>query len=134
MTETNAAAEISELGHRWALAELRGDAAGLDDLLSADFTGVGPRGFVLTRQQWLQRYLSGDLKNTAFSWGDAAIRWYGDVAVAIGVQDQEAEYNGRPASGRFLVTLVAVRQQQEWRIASVHLSGPLTTPDTSGEG
>jgi ketosteroid isomerase-like protein len=132
MTESNVAAEISKLGQRWAHAELHGDAAGLDDLLAADFTGVGPRGFILTRNQWLQRYLSGDLKNTKFSWGDTTVRGYGDVAVAIGVQDQVAEYNSHPASGRFRVTLVAIRQQGNWRIASVHISGPLMTPDAPG--
>src|SRR5487761_32278 len=94
------AAEIIELGQRWAQAELKGDTATLAELLTPDFTGVGPRGFVLGKDQWLQRYASGDLVNTSFSWQDVSVRGYGDAAVAIGVQDGEAAYNGHPASGK----------------------------------
>ena len=119
------AAEIIELGQRWAQAELKGDTATLAELLTPDFTGVGPRGFVLGKDQWLQRYASGDLVNTSFSWQDVSVRGYGDAAVAIGVQDGEAAYNGHPASGKFRVTQFLVRQDGTWRIASMHLSGPI---------
>jgi hypothetical protein len=55
--------EIRELGRRWVDAELRGDADALAALSVADFTLVGPLGFVLTREQWLDRYRSGAVRS-----------------------------------------------------------------------
>jgi hypothetical protein len=39
----------------WARAEGAGDASRLDHLLSDDFLGVGPLGFVLLNRAWLDR-------------------------------------------------------------------------------
>ena len=117
--------QILDLGRRWADAELQGDADALDALLADDFVAVGPRGFVLNRQQWLDRYRSGDLRNEAFSWQDVAVRDYGEAAIAVGVQAQRTFYQGHDASGRFRLTLVAVRRGDRWLIAGLHLSGPI---------
>src|SRR6266511_2712519 len=67
MTESKGAPTVSEqevldLVQRWAEVELRGDADAYGDLLAPDFIGVGPVGFVLTRDQWAERH-RGDLKN-----------------------------------------------------------------------
>ena len=117
--------QVLDLGRRWADAERQSDAAALDALLAADFVAVGPRGFVLNRQQWLDRYRSGDLRNEAFSWQDVAVRDYGEAAVAVGIQAQQTSYQGHDASGRFRLTLVAARQAGRWLIAGLHLSGPI---------
>ena len=50
MTATN---DVLDLVRRWAAAEQQNDAGSLDGLLADDFVGVGPLGFVLTREQWL---------------------------------------------------------------------------------
>jgi ketosteroid isomerase-like protein len=117
--------QILDLGRRWADAERQGDIVALDALLADDFVAVGPRGFVLNRQQWLDRYRSGNLKNEVFSWQDIAVRDYGEVAIAVGVQAQQASFQGHDASGRFRLTQIAVRQAQRWLIAGLHLSGPI---------
>jgi len=117
--------EILDLGQRWADAERRADATALDTLLADDFVGIGPFGFVLNRQQWLDRYRSGDLKNDAFTLGDVSVREYGDTAITVGLQTQQTSYRGQPSSGRFRVTQVAVQQAGRWLIAGVQLSGPI---------
>jgi hypothetical protein len=117
---------------RWIDAEARGDAAVLDALLDDDFRGDGPRGFVLTKQEWLDRYRSGDLANDAFAWEDTRVRVHDDAAVAMGIQTQTARYQGMDCSGRFLGTLVAIRRDGRWSIVNVQLSPATDPPETRG--
>jgi hypothetical protein len=112
---------------RWIDAEARGDVAVLDALLDDDFRGDGPHGFVLTKQQWLDRYRTGHLANDAFAWEDTRVRVHDDAAVAMGTQTQTARYQGLDCSGRFLGTLVATRRHGRWLIVNVQLS-PATDP------
>jgi uncharacterized protein (TIGR02246 family) len=122
--------QVLDLVQRWAAAELAGDVAAYDDLLTADFTGVGPVGFVLTSEQWAQRHL-GDLHNEKFEVLDPHVRIYGDpadTAVVEAVQRQATTAMGRDTSGSFRLGLVAVHAGQHWRIAHIQLSGPLIKP------
>lgn len=118
--------QILDLSRHWADAERQSDAAALEGLLAGDFVAIGPRGFVLNRQQWLDRYGSGDLKNEAFDVREVSVREYGDdTAIAIGVQEQRATFQGHDASGRFRLGMVTVRQAERWLIAGLQLSGPI---------
>lgn len=119
---------VRDLGQRWVEAELGGDAAALDSLSTADFTLVGPLGFVLNKEQWLDRYRSGAFTTTSLSWDDVRVRTYGDVVVAVGVQTQEAEYQGNSSDGQFRVTQIAVRDGDGWRLAGLHLSPVMAPP------
>lgn len=113
---------IRDLGRRWADAEQQGDLAALDAMTVDDFTLVGPAGFVLTKEQWLDRYRTGALHTTRLSWAEVAVRDYGDAAIAIGVHSQQAEYQGNPANGRFRATHIAVRRGSRWLLAGIQLS------------
>ncbi|WP_131742828.1 nuclear transport factor 2 family protein [Actinomadura roseirufa] len=121
MTGSTAEERVRALGERWAAAEASADTEALGELLDDDFRGVGPLGFVLTKQQWLGRY-EGGLTVEEFGWSDVEVRVFGDAAVAIGTQTQEASFQGRPSSGRFRATQVLVDRDGEWRVAGVHLS------------
>jgi ketosteroid isomerase-like protein len=114
--------ELADFGRRWADAERRGDVSALDALLTDDFTAVGPRGFVLGKEQWLDRYASGALVHDDFTWNDVTLRQYGGTAVAVGVQGQQSVYDGRDADGRFRITQTLVEVEGQWRLAAVHLS------------
>jgi Domain of unknown function (DUF4440) len=95
---------------QWRDAEARGDTAALDLLLDPEFRGDGPCGFVVGKQQWLDRYRLGELAYEAFGWKTIQVRVNGDTAVGIAVQSQVALYRGEDYSGDFLCTLVAVRR------------------------
>jgi hypothetical protein len=116
----------------WIDAEARGDATVLEVLLDDDFRGDGPRGFVLTKQQWLDRYRTGALANDAFAWEETRVRVHDDAAVAMGIQTQTARYRGVDCSGRFLGTLVAIRRRGRWSIVNVQLSPAADVPGPGG--
>ncbi|HEY5832499.1 nuclear transport factor 2 family protein [Streptomyces sp.] len=113
---------LTAFARGWAEAERRGDVAALDALLTDDFTAVGPRGFVLDKKQWLDRYASGALIHDAFTWDEVTTRQYGRAAVAVGVQAQQSIYDGRDADGSFRVTQMIVEEDGAWKLAAVHLS------------
>jgi len=117
---------VLDLVQRWAAAEEKNDAGTLDGLLDGEFAGVGPFGFILTRDQWLARFANG-LVNRSFTVADLQVRDYGTAAVGIGVLEQETSWQGTDNSGRFRVTLVAVRAGEGWLLAHVHI-GPLQAP------
>jgi hypothetical protein len=127
-TATN---DILELGARWVRAELAADVETLGTLATDDFHLVGPFGFVLDKQQWLDRYGSGDLRTTALDWRDVDARQYADTVVTIATQSQQAAYRGNPTNGDFRITTVFVRDHGRWVMASIQLS-PTTPPPTPG--
>jgi uncharacterized protein (TIGR02246 family) len=121
-TQTDTREQVRDLGRRWAEAQERGDADALDSLLTDDFMLVGPLGFVLTKQQWLDQFRSGALVASSVEWDEVDVRDYGPVAVAIGRERQHAEYKGQPANGVFRVTQIAVRRDRDWGLAGLHFS------------
>lgn len=122
MNREHAEQEVVRLADAWVTAELRGDTPLLERQLSDDFIGIGPLGFMLTRQEWLARHQSGDLKYQSFTLDEVKVRVYSDAAVLIGRQAQDGAYRGGSIKAQFRTTLVFVHQQGQWRLASLHLS------------
>ena|SRR5438105_686275 len=134
-TDSNIERDLKQLADDWAAAELRADTAFLDRTLADDFVGIGPRGFMLTKEEWLQRHTSGDLKYQALSLDDVKVRIYGDAALLTAAENQQATYRGQDVPGQFRTTLVFVRQQGRWLLAGLHLSpiaGPPSAPPAAG--
>lgn len=112
---------------RWIAAERANDAHALADTIADDFRFVGPAGFVLTGDQFLGRFDSGDLKTASFDITGLELRDHDAVAVAIGVWTQETSFQGRPNSGNFRLTMVFRGQGDQRRVLSAQLS-PMMTP------
>lgn len=120
--------EIEELSFLWANAERNNDATALDKLLAEDFTAVGPRGFVLARVEWLQRYREAAFVNEQFEWNIDSVRTYGGSSILIGIQNQQSAYLGHPSNGQFRVTQILIRTDERWQLAGLHLS-PMAQPE-----
>jgi ketosteroid isomerase-like protein len=121
-THTAPLQELADLDRNVTRAEVDGDVATLDTLATEDFMLVGPVGFVLDKQQWLDRYRGGGLRTHALAYEDAVTRVHGDCAIRIGRHVQEAEFQGRSVNGEFRATHIAVRDGGRWRLAGIHLS------------
>ena len=123
MNQEHAEQEVLRLADAWASAELRGDTTFLERILTDDYTGIGPLGFMLTKQEWIVRHQAGDLKYESFSLDEVKVRVYNDdAAVLTGRQVQNGAYRGNSIQAQFRTTLVFVRQQGQWQLASLQLS------------
>ncbi len=112
--------EIMSLADAWTAAELRGDTAFIEKTLADDFIGIGPLGFLLSKQQWLERIQSGELKYETLNLDEAQVRVYDGAAILIGCHVQHSAYQGHSIRAQLRTTLVFVHQQGTWKLASLH--------------
>src|SRR5215471_12800839 len=103
--------DVTGLAEAWAAAELQSDTVFLEGTLADDFVGVGPLGFLLTKQEWLARLQSGDLKYTAHTLDEVKVRVYNETAILIGRVTQEATYRGNPINTQLRASMVFIRQR-----------------------
>jgi ketosteroid isomerase-like protein len=118
MTDT---IEIETFLAEWAAAELAGDTDALDRLLTDDFVGIGPLGFILAKPQWLDRHRNG-LIYDAFDIDETDVRAYGAVAVVTARHNQRGNAFGHPIPEAVRAIHVLTRDAQRWRLAIVQMS------------
>ena len=112
--------EITQLAGSWSTAELEHDTTFLEKLLTSDFVGVGPLGFLLSKQEWLARHQSGEMQYSVHTLDEFKVRGYDEAAILVGRLTQEASYRGNPVNTQMRTTLVFVRQDGQWQLAGVH--------------
>lgn len=108
-------------------AERDGDTATAARLLTDDFAGIGPLGFVLPREVWLQRHANG-LSYESLSIDDTTTRRYGDTAVTVARWNARGTAGGMPIPEAARVTFVVVEDGDTWKLAGVQFSFIAGTP------
>jgi hypothetical protein len=111
---------IRALQNEFDEAELEADAETLQRLLCEDFLSIGPRGFVLDKQEWIGRHVH--FTYHALDVSDMDIRMYDDAAIVRTIQRNKASYKTENVHLAVRVTQVWVRQKDEWRMAGIHFS------------
>lgn len=120
--------EVSRFLEEWTQAERQGDADQLQQQFDDDFVGVGPLGFVLSKQDWLMRFSHG-LIYDGFSLEGTQVRRESDTAIVVGTQNQSGSMQGNPLPfSSVRSTLVLRRRTGGWRLASIHMSFIAGTP------
>ncbi|MGH9289015.1 MAG: nuclear transport factor 2 family protein [Acidimicrobiales bacterium] len=99
--------EVDELLTVWAEAERSCDRESLDALLTDDFVGVGPVGFMLPKQAWLSRFGQG-LHYDHLDLDEVSTRRHGDAAVVVAHQRAVGQHQGNPTPGDTRVSFVVV--------------------------
>jgi ketosteroid isomerase-like protein len=112
----------------WTRAERAGDTSALAALLTEDFTGVGPLGFVLPKAAWLARHQQGALSYQSFGLDQTQSRVYGDAAVVTGRHLAQGAYRGNPIPEAVRATLILVSEGGTWKLAAIHMSFIAGTP------
>ncbi len=122
--------DLERLVATWADAERRGDGATLATLLTDDFLGIGPVGFVLPKDIWVSRF-EGGLRYDDLDLDELSIRVYGDAAVVVGRQHAHGQAQGNATPEDTRVSLVGARTDPDasWRIAHIQYSFMMTAPD-----
>jgi ketosteroid isomerase-like protein len=119
---------VSEFLSRWTRAELDGNSGAMNDLLVDDFIGVGPLGFLLSKQAWRDRFGPQGLHYDGFQLEDVQARTYGDAAIVTAREVVRGTHAGNPIPQEIRASLVLVRQAGSWRLATVHISFIAGTP------
>jgi ketosteroid isomerase-like protein len=114
--------ELNKLMEDWASAELRGDTTFLKSFLTDDFVGVGPYGFLLTKDEWLERHESRKLRYESFRLDKIRVRLYGDAAVIILRQTMKGKYEDNNLPGSLRATLFFAQQEGRWLLVGIHMS------------
>jgi ketosteroid isomerase-like protein len=118
----SAETEIGNALGEWAEAEAAGDASALQSMLAAEFAAIGPLGFSLSRQEWLDRHTTGDLSYARFELDGLESRLYGDVALATARQTVEGSYRGRPLPSALRTSIFLTRRAERWQLAFTQMS------------
>ncbi len=120
--------DLTRIAEEWATAERSGDTAFMERTLADDFMAIGPRGFVLTKEQWLQRFTSGSLKYEYLEWDEVNVRSYGDAALVTGRERQKVDYQGQGMESDLRTMLVWIKDDGRWLLANAQMSPILGRP------
>jgi ketosteroid isomerase-like protein len=131
MTMEDTKRDVLNLSQDWAKAEQPSDTSRLADILADDFVGIGPRGFMLTKEEWLGRHASGALRYESLALDEVTVRAYAGAAIVTGHETDTIQYEGHPIQGDYRATLVFVAEQGRWRLANVQFS-PIAPPPGAG--
>ncbi len=112
--------DVRAVQDRFDRAELTGDRETLRELIADDFLSIGPRGFVLDKDQWIDRHVEFTYQQLAT--GEMDIRHYGDTAVVRDVQRNQATYRDQHVAVATRVSQVWVRQDERWRLVAIQFS------------
>ena len=115
---------IRKLQEEFDRAELEADADALDRLLADDFRSIGPKGFVLDKDEWIDRHRH--FIYHALDTSDVEIRVYDKAAIVRNVQRNDASYRDNRVQ-------LAVRVSQTWvQTADGWLAGIQFSPLAEG--
>lgn len=111
---------IRALQDEFDRAELHADAETLQWLLADDFLSIGPKGFVLDKEEWIDRHVHFTYHDLEISEMD--VRLYDKTAIVRNVQRHRATYKDQHMELAVRVSQVWVNQQDEWRLAGIQFS------------
>src|SRR3954449_2624677 len=112
--------DVRKVQDRFDRAELTADREALRELLADDFLSIGPRGFVLDKDQWIDRH--GEFRYQSLETSEMDVRQYGDTAVVRDVQRNRATYRDQQVAVTTRVSQVWVRRDDRWRLVAIQFS------------
>jgi hypothetical protein len=111
---------ILRLQQEFDAAELNDDRDALGRLIAQDFQSIGPRGFMLDKDQWIGRH--DRFHYAALETSDHEVWLYDQAAIVRNVQRNTGVHDGQESRHVVRVSQVWVNQAGEWRLAGIQFS------------
>ena len=105
-SKRDARREIEAMEEQWRTAQLSGDLAAIDRLLSEDFIGISMAGQANTKSQQLDRFRTRKLVLTRLDLEDRKIKLLGTVAIVTCLAQVEGTNEGESMKGTYRYTRV----------------------------
>lgn len=123
--------QVEVLEEQWRQAQLAGDVAAMDKLLSDDYIGISITGQVHTKAQQLERMRMHKIAITKLDLGDRQVKLIGSIAVVTSRAEVEGTNEGVPVKGIYRYTRVYQRLPSGgWKITSFEAT---RVPGSPGE-
>lgn len=111
--------QVEALEEQWRQAQLVGDVAVMDKLLSDDYIGISMTGQVHTKMQQLDRMRMHKVSLTRLDLGDTQVKLIGSIAIVTSRAEVEGTNDGAPVKGTYRYTRVYQRLPSGvWKITS----------------
>ena len=111
-------AQVRQLEERVAAATGSNDADALEPLLAPDFTFVNPAGILISKQQFLDNFRTGFLRNSKYDVSEMQIRIYGDAAVVTYRSDVAGSAGFQQISNKRRRTTMLIKRDGRWLIVA----------------
>jgi ketosteroid isomerase-like protein len=111
--------QVEALEEQWRQAQLSGDVAAMDKLLSDDYIGITMTGQVTTKVQQLDRMRNHKFVLTKLDLGELQVKLIGSIAIVTSRAEVEGTNEGAAMKGTFRYTRVYQRLPSGvWKITS----------------
>jgi ketosteroid isomerase-like protein len=123
--------QVEQLEQTWRTAQLNGDVATMDKLLSDDYVGISMTGQVVTKMQQLDRMRNRELVLTKIVLDDLKVKLIGTTAIVTCLADIEGTNEGATVHGTYRYTRVYTRLPSgAWKITNFEATrvGPPPPP------
>jgi ketosteroid isomerase-like protein len=111
--------QVERLEEQWRVAQLAGDTATMDKMLSDDYIGISMTGEVDTKMQQLRRMIDRRLVLTKLELSDMKVKLVGAVAIVTSRAQVEGSIDGKPMRGMFRYTRIYQHLPSgAWKITS----------------
>ncbi len=124
--------QVEELEQQWRTAQLAGDVATMDKLLSDDYIGISINGQVNTKAQQLERTSSRRVALTRLDLNEMKVKLIGAIAIVTSRAEVEGTSDGESVKGTYRYTRVYQHLPSGmWKITSFEATR-IPTPPPSG--
>jgi ketosteroid isomerase-like protein len=122
--------QVEELEQQWRAAQLNGDVAAMDKLLSDDYIGISINGQVNTKAQQLERTSSRRVSLTRMDLNEMKVKLIGSIAIVTSRAEIEGTSDGESVKGTYRYTRVYQHLPTGvWKITSFEATRiPQATP------